>query len=118
MSADEGDYLELLALTNQAAGTVHGNWVNVSGYAAGALWSAISALTAGSVTWSIDMSPDGGATVVTPVPTGELAAPAGISGVGNARYPFIGPMNQRFIRATAVVVTGPVTGGLFFAGRT
>ena len=110
------DKFVLQTLVAAGAGTPIGNWFDLSGYSVGAFVLVVSAIT-GSITPAFQMSADE-QTVIGAIPAGELAAPTAVSAAGQTRYPFIGPINQAWVRVSSLVVTGPVTASVFFVGRT
>jgi hypothetical protein len=104
-----------------AAATVGGspyvsNWFDLSAYVVGAFW--IIETVGGTLTPTFQMSPDNGVTFITPIPVGELAAPGAIATPGAIRYPFIGPINQAWVRVSSAVTVSAVTAQVFFIGRT
>lgn len=109
------DKINVLSLAGISA-SGNGNWFDLSSYRSGAFWAVTIAVT-GSITPVFQMSPDNGTTIITPIPTGELAAPAAINATGGVRYPFIGNMNQAWVRVNYTIVTGPVSLNIFFIGQ-
>lgn len=121
------DKILLQTLVAAGAGTVNGagngpaggpSWVDLSAYRSGAFWLLVTTIAAGSITPSFQMSPDNGTTIVAGgIPTAELAAPIAVTVAGAVRYPFIGNMQQAFVRVSSVIATGPVTAQMFFIGK-
>lgn len=109
------DKILLQTLTAAPVSTVNSPWFDLSGYITGAIW--VVQTVGGTNTIAVQMSPDNGASFISPVPTGELAAPTGVTGVADGRFPFIGPMNQEFIRISSVITVSAVTGAVYFIGR-
>jgi hypothetical protein len=111
------DKVVLQTFTAQAAGTIVGNWFDLSGYRSGAFYMVASAVT-GSWTPTLQLSPDEvAADVINPYPTGEVAALTPLSAPGVSRSPAIGVLQAAFVRVSSVVATGPVTGSIFFIGK-
>lgn len=109
------DKILLQTLTAQGVGTVTSGWFDLSGYVTGAIW--VVQTVGGTLTLTVQMSPDNGGSFISPVPTAELAAPTGVTGVADGRFPFIGPMNQSFVRLSSAVTVSAVTAQVFFIGR-
>jgi hypothetical protein len=110
------DRILIQTLTAQGVGTVNSNWFDLGSYKAGAFYLVV---TAGTGTWTptFQTSPDNGNTVGPSVATAEMAAPAAVTGVGNARYPFILPMTVPWMRVQSVITVAAVTGVVYFIGR-
>jgi hypothetical protein len=110
----------LQSFTAQAAGTIVGNWVDLSAYRSGAFYMTAS-VNGGTWTPSLFLSPDEGALAgsasVLAYPTGEVAALAALTGVGMSRSPVIGVLQATYVRVSSVIATGPVTGSIYFIGK-
>lgn len=112
----EADKVILQTPTAQAAGTVVGNWVDLSGYRSGAFYMAVSAIT-GSITPTLHLSPDE-VNVLNPLPLTEVNTIAALSAIGMSRSPVLGQALQvPYVRVSSVIATGPVTGSIFFIGK-
>ena len=123
MPALGSDKILMMNMNAQAAGTANGGWFDLSGYSAGAFYLVVTAVT-GSITPSFQMSPDNGATVIGNIPNAEVATPGAVSGNGATRYPFVSSaaanppgLEWPWVRAVATIVTGPVTGQIYWIGR-
>jgi hypothetical protein len=119
----DSDKVLMLSMNAQAAGTANGGWFDLSGYSAGAFYLIVTAVT-GSITPSFQMSPDNGATIIGAIPNAELATPGAVSANGATRYPFVSSaaanppgLEWPWVRCSATIATGPVTGQVFFIGR-
>jgi hypothetical protein len=109
------DKITLQTLNAVGVSTVNGNWFDLSAYVDGAFWIVMT--VGGTLTPTFQMSPDNGITLVTPIPVAELAAPAGISAPGAIRYPFIGVVNQAWVRVSSAITVSAVTAVVYFLGR-
>ena len=121
--AEYSDVITMQKLTVQAAGTVNGNWVDLSGYRTGAFYVIVSAFV-GSIAPSFQMSPDNGNTIIAGgIPVTEVASPGALAAVASTRYPFLsanpGPTSIEWpwVRVSSVITTGPVSATILFIGK-
>ncbi len=107
----------LQTLTGAGAGTVNGNWFDLSDFISGAFYLDVTAITAGSITITPQTSVDGTNSAGGLV-SSELAAPGAVTAVGWTRYPLLIPASLPFVRISSAIVTGPVSAMVYFVGRT
>jgi hypothetical protein len=110
-----GSYQNVLALN---AATTGGNSspVDLSAFGAGAFYVVTSAF-GGGWTPTLQVSPDGGTTWLTPG-TNEIANFAAVVANGAQRYPLLLPtVFLGLARILYTIVSGSVTANVYFAGR-